>query len=185
VGHKALLWTEVVLVAALLLPLAGAVVSCWRVSRCPAPLEYRENVVILTTDLLLHGKNPYILENQPVYVNVFGLGYNWVTASVMRLVGSTDQFVAHRAVSIICALACSLALFMTLRRDGVGWLLCLAGSITWLFHLCVGLAPTARPDALGLLLFLASVLVPYYAHFSARSVAASTVLGICAFLTKP
>jgi len=182
---KRLYWAEAVLAAALLLLLTASAVSCWRVIHSPAPLEYREDAIILSTDLMLHGDSPYSLESQPVYINCYGLAYNSAVACVMRLTGSTDPFFVHRLMSIATMVACCLALFMTLRRDGVGWLLGLTGSITWLFHLSIGLTATARPDGLGLLLFFASMIVPWNSRFSKWGVMASVLFGILAFLTKP
>jgi hypothetical protein len=40
------------------------------------PNEYRESATLLTTDLLLKGGNPYALENQPEYTNVYGIFYH-------------------------------------------------------------------------------------------------------------
>jgi hypothetical protein len=72
-----------------------------------------------------------------------------------------------------------------LRKDGLGWLFSITGAVAWLFHLCAGLSPTARPDAMGLLLFLVGALFPYFDQFSLRSVILTSVLCVAALLTKP
>ena len=36
-------------------------------------LEYREYAVILSTDVLLEGLNPYAIELQPLAMNVYGI----------------------------------------------------------------------------------------------------------------
>src|SRR2546430_401639 len=48
-----------------------------------------------------------------------------------------------------------------------------------------GLSIVARPDSLGLFLFLASLVVPYRFRFSPSALLFSALLSILGFLTKP
>ena len=61
-------------------------------------MEYPENAVLFTADLVSRGENPYALEHRPVYVNGFGIGYYWVSSPFVRLFG--NSYLVLRAVSL-------------------------------------------------------------------------------------
>jgi hypothetical protein len=65
----------------------------------PVPVEYREGAILLTTDYILKGLNPYSLANQPLSMNVYGLGFNLVVLPFAAIFGNT--LAIHRAISII------------------------------------------------------------------------------------
>jgi hypothetical protein len=159
----------------------------------PAPQEYREAAIVLGSDRLLRGENPYALANQPVYTNIYGIGYHLVVYPLARVVGST--FLVHRAVSMAFALASCALVFATLRRARVDARLAFAAAALLYCDLALRVAPMrpaalpltilARPDAMGLFLFLLSLVVPWWKRFSTASLAVSATCAIAAFFTKP
>jgi hypothetical protein len=160
----------------------------------PAPQEYRESAILLTTDSLLRGVNPYALENQPVCTNVYGIAYHLVVYPFARLVGGAT-FIVHRSVSTAFVLLTCTMLYRAARWSGATRTLAFAGATLLYCDLasrCANLSMpalplsiTARPDSMGMALFLASVLVPWRRKFDNRGLIAAGVLGIAAFYTKP
>lgn len=149
----------------------------------PYQLEYREGAVLLTTEGLLRGINPYTLENNPLYINVYGIVYNLFVLSFAFLFG--NSLALHRIVSAIF-IFCQVGLVsLVLRQRKTDWLLAvIAGLFIWLGQLA-STSPLARPDTLGEFLFLGSLFVPYIFGFGPASVIAGLVFGIIGFYTKP
>ena len=154
----------------------------WANIRADHPLEYRENAVLLTADLLAQGANPYALEHRPVQVNGFGIGYFWITYPFVRVFGGT--FLTLRLVSLgFAAAACGL-LAWVMRVDRVSWRWALVAALLLLAQLGQGMSIVARPDGVGLFLFLASLVIPYGGRFRPGSLALGAGLAILAGLTK-
>lgn len=175
-----------------LAPIAGAVACgasallslAWALfnATVPWPLEYREGATVLATARWVEGFNPYALEQQPAFLAIYGFVYHLVAYPFAKLLGAT--FLTHRILSISLVIAAAAGLVAILRMEKVGWALALTGGFALLTSHGRDLMITARPDALGFLLFLASLAVPWLAGFSRRSLAASAALGILAFFTK-
>lgn len=175
------------LIAALLLLGVGLMVlGCVVMAFCatrPYPLECRENAPLLTTTLMTQGRNPYALAEQPVFINVYGIAYHWVVYPLARLFGSSFQL--HRFVSCLFVLLCALALVWAMRFDGIGWTLTVPAGAVLIADLSLGLHIVARPDSLGLFLFLLSVIVPYRARFRPSGLLAGGLAALLAFFSKP
>jgi len=155
----------------------------WTVIRIPDPVEYRENAVVITTELLLAGENPYDLQHQPLFINVYGLGYHWMVLPFAKIWG--PSLLLHRTISATFILLSCAVLYAGLRRTGVSWPLGLAAALLWLVHLARGLSLVSRPDSFGMFLFLLSVLVPFLWKFTPGSLCLSLLLGVSGFLAKP
>jgi hypothetical protein len=147
------------------------------------PYEYREGAIVLTTSLMLDGLNPYALELQPVFINVYGIAYHWVMLPMAMVFGST--FFAHRLVSLIALAGSALLLFKAMRRSGVSLSYSWLGALLMATFLSTDLSLSARPDALGLFLFLAALLIPWWTGFSVLGLAAGGFLSLLGFLAKP
>jgi hypothetical protein len=157
-----------------------------------APQEFRENAFLLSTHQLLIGENPYDVSSQPVYMNAYGIGYHLVAYPLAKVFGST--FWLHRLISSACIWGMLALLFAVMRRRGAGVALAMIGCVFLYADLAIRtsdypirsspLTITARPDALGMLLFLLSIIIPWWRGFSNRSLAVSGVLAIAALLTK-
>jgi hypothetical protein len=63
----------------------------------PYLVDSFESAMLLTTDLMLKGENPYALENMPLAINVYGINYHLVVYPFARLWGAT--LLVHRAVA--------------------------------------------------------------------------------------
>jgi hypothetical protein len=160
----------------------------------PGPQEYRESAMIVATDALARGENLYSIPNQPQLTNMYGIGYHALMAPIARLAGGST-FSAHRIVSTLLTLASCALIVAELRRQKLQWSLAIVAGVLLYLDLAVrgadlrqrALPETilARPDALGLLLFLLSVLIPLRFDFSSKSLGVSVALAVLALLTKP
>src|SRR5439155_3828837 len=149
----------------------------------PFPLEFRENAVLFTADLQNRGESPYALEHRPVFVNVYGIGYYWICYPFTRLFGCS--YTVLRLVSSAFILATCGLLTWALRIGGVSWIFAVVGGLFLFTQLGQGLSIVARPDGLGLFLFLASLVIPYRFRFRPSALFFSALLSILGFLTKP
>jgi hypothetical protein len=149
----------------------------------PFQNEYREGATLLSTAALLAGKNPYALANQPEYTNVYGIVYNLFVYPFARLFGNTLP--VHRGVSAGFVMGDCLLLFGIMRWMKIGVLVSVASTLIFYAHLLFYVTPLARPDAMGVFLFLIAIFAPLRFQYSTRSLALSIVSGILAFLVKP
>lgn len=147
------------------------------------PQEYRENAMILSTSLMLEGKNPYAVEVQPVYINDYGILYNLVVLPFAAAFGPT--FLVHRIVSVACIVLACACLFRLCRTSGISRAPALIAAAALFAQLSAGWSIVSRPDALGQLLFLGAVAIPYRYRFSRISLVLSGVLSALGFLAKP
>jgi hypothetical protein len=148
----------------------------------PYPLEYSEGAMLLTTDMLLHGENPYALENMPVAMNVYGIVYHFVVYPFARLWGAT--FLVHRAVSAVFILLSCIFFFVILRRHGINKLYSLSAVLILYASLLYRYTSISKPDGFGFFLFLLSAFIAYLMQYSTLSLVISVFLGILAFYTK-
>jgi hypothetical protein len=152
----------------------------------PGAQEGREAAIPLTTALLLAGGSPYDLAHLPALTNLYGLVYNFAVLPAAALWGPT--YAVHRTATLLFLLAGAALLCWVLRREGVGWPLALVGFAFYYLINATTYAISARPDTLGALLFLAAVSLvsaPRPGQPPFRVLAASAVLGVLAFYTKP
>ena len=146
------------------------------------PLDYNEGGMLVTTSAIAQGVNPYSLESQPSLISLYPVLYNIVVAPLSYIFGNT--FELHRVLSALFILgSCSLSYFLC-RRESGRRIESLAAAALVYAGLLYYSTPVASPNALGLLLFLGAITVPWINGFSARSLGVSIVLGILAFYTK-
>ena len=115
----------------------------------PHPVELSEGSMVMSTRLIMQGKNPWALERQPQSNNCYGAGYNLAAACFAKLAG-TASLASHRALSGVFILLSCLLLYAAVRLMGLGrleagWLIAIQYSC--LLYYC---SPLARPDAQGL-----------------------------------
>jgi len=147
------------------------------------PNEYREGAILLTTDLMVNGGNPYALANQPEYTNVYGIFYHLIVLPFAKWFGI--NFPVHRAVSAFFIWASCWIFFDAMRWQKVPWVFAFSSTLILYGHLLYFTTPLARPDSLGFFLFLSSLLIPWRCLYSFWSLLVSILLGVLAFLTKP
>jgi hypothetical protein len=149
----------------------------------PGPVEYREVANILMTGYLLHGKNPFSLNNQPLMNNNYGVFYNLVALPIVALFGNT--LAVNRIITLF---------FILLSCAIVGWVLikiktstpfAIAGGVLFLAFMLFYVGPITRGDCLGTFLFLVAGFVPFIQKFNTSSLILSGAMSILAFFTKP
>ncbi len=149
----------------------------------PFQMEYREGAIVLTGEAFLRGINPWAIENNPVYINVYGFFYNWLLMPFIWIFG--NQVWIYRAGSFLAILGQIGLLTAVLRQRQVRWSFCtIAAAFLWLGQIYYT-TPLARPDALGQFLFLASLLIPMLDKYSTKSIVVSGLMAVLGFYTKP
>lgn len=149
----------------------------------PYQMEYREGAIVLTTQAFLHGINPWALENNPIYINVYGFVYNFMILPFTLIFG--NKVWIYRLLSFL-AIQGQIALVMkVMRKKGIEWLwVVIAGLFIWLGQIYYT-TPLARPDAVGQFFFLLTLFLPWLSNFSPRSLVFSAIFGLLGFYTKP
>lgn len=150
----------------------------------PFQNEFREGAILLSTKALFAGINPYDLENQPQYTNVYGIFYNLIVYPFAKIFGL--NLPVHRVVTAFFIGSSCIGLFALMyKKMQISLLLCLSASTILYAQLIYLVSPLARPDSLGLFLFLCGLYIPYRYSFSRPSLILSIALGILGLLTKP
>jgi hypothetical protein len=147
------------------------------------PLTAPESQPLLNTYLILKGGNPYDLANQPEYTNVYGILYPFIVALIAKLFGI--NLIVHRGVSSFFIIASCGILFLVTRWMKIPLLLSFIATVIFYSHLILASSFIAKPDSLGLFLFLCSIVIPWRYKYSSLSLIISIGLGILAFMAKP
>ena len=151
--------------------------------RMPYPIEYREGAAPVMTQFLLKGENPFSLENQPLGTNNYGFVYNLVVLPFAALFGNT--LLVHRTVTFFFILLSCLLIFQTISRVNGDRFFALAGAVLTMMGLAALGGLGAYPNAMGVFLFLAGILIPFNRDFDPLALSLSAILCIMAFYTKP
>ncbi|PZV16471.1 MAG: hypothetical protein DCF20_08135 [Pseudanabaena sp.] len=150
----------------------------------PFQNEFREGAILLSTKSLFTGVNLYDLVNQPQFTNVYGIFYHLIVYPFAKIFGV--NLPVHRAVTAIFIISTCIGLFWLMYKQlKISFLLCLSGSIILYYQLIYLVNPLARPDGLGLFIFLCGLFIPWQYQFSTTSLIVSIILGILGLLTKP
>ncbi|MCK5632267.1 hypothetical protein KAH94_00800, partial [bacterium] len=150
----------------------------------PFPIVYREGAMIVPTDYLLKGGNPFSLASQPEHTNVYGIMYSLVVYPIAYFFGA--GIVVHRIVSGFFVLCSCILVFYAMQRKNGPVFFSFAGMLIFYIHLLTpGTCPLeAGPHSLGLFLFLCVVLVPFFLKYSYPSLFSSLLFGMFAFYSK-
>lgn len=149
----------------------------------PGPHEYREGAMLVTTQFLLEGKNPYAAEHLPLSTNAYGLLYNYAVYPLAARFGNT--FAVHRLVTAIFLLGSCTVLYLFLARISRNRLWALLGA-TLLYCLFVfSYGVCARPDYMGVFFYLLGIFLSWRWDFSRKSLALGFPFIFLAFMAKP
>lgn len=150
----------------------------------PYSSTFREAALQSTTSLLLHGINPYAVNLQPQYTNIYGIVYPLITWPFANLWGQT--LLVHRAVTAFFVFACCLCMFFVLFKKKVPLLLNISAVVMLYASLLYPgtSTPCVDPAAMGLFFMLLTIFIPYFMEYSRKSLVMSIVCGIIAFYTK-
>lgn len=148
----------------------------------PYPIELREGAAQVMIRFLLSRSNPFVLQNQPLAMNNYGLGYYLVVAPFAALLGNT--LFVHRSVTFISILLSALTGFFAiykLKRNIASGLACAA-------FILIGLITRggigAFPAAMSVFLFMMAVFIPFFKGFIPISLLLSILFSIAAFYSK-
>jgi len=148
----------------------------------PYPAEYREAAIVLSTDLLLNGKNQFALIHQPIYTNTYGIIYHLAVYPLAKLFGSS--FAIHRFASGIFLLVSLLLIHQAMLREKFTQVYIFCSLLFIYANMLLTVTPLSRPDTLGFLFMIVSILNVRKNEFSMTSIMISIIAGLCAFYTK-
>ena len=148
----------------------------------PGPQELNEPATWYGTWLLDQGRNPFTLKELPGAAQFFSPFYNYVILALKPILGI--DYPAHRIVNFICIVLILWLLGSRMRRLGTSWAVVVTSSalLYWMFSSNIMI--TARPDALGLLLFLVALVIPWERDYRPWPVVIGLVIAILAFHCK-
>jgi hypothetical protein len=158
-------------------------IYAWNVVSTYGPVGYREGANVLLTDYILHGKNPFVLMNQPLMNTNKGAFYNLLVVPFAAIFGNT--LALHRVISIIFVVLSSALVIWCLRKFNRKWALSISGGLLVMAGLLFYVGPTARADGLGTFLYMVSAIIPFLKKFDHKSLVISAASGTLAFFTKP
>lgn len=149
----------------------------------PWPIEYREGALLLTTDMMLKGGDPYALAAQPYYANAYGLLYNLIALPFAMIWGPT--LLVHRAVAGVFTIFSLLLISFVLYRLKTPWRYLLPALAVMYSCLLFGKTSLVEPASTGVFFYLLSVLIPLLMNFSVVSLGISALLVALVFCVKP
>jgi hypothetical protein len=155
----------------------------FRIVTDPNPQAYREGAMLLSTQYLLEGKNPFSLENMPLANNVYGIFYHIAVLPFAWILG--PGLLAHRLVSGISILASCFILYRVLLKSQTHPLYAAAATVILYAALLFNDSSLAKPCSLGTALFLGCLCIPYLCNYTTGSLTLSVLVGLLAFYTKP
>ncbi|SDU30681.1 hypothetical protein SAMN05444156_3196 [Verrucomicrobium sp. GAS474] len=167
--------------AAILLGLGAVAFLLWHIAR-PYPVEASEPSHILNTVLFVQGINPYAVPFHPEWLYVYGTLHNAVAYPFALLFGPT--FLLHRILSCLCLLLATGVLYRGMRLDRISPALAGFGALLFFIHFAFSVTITAKGNAVAILCYLLSVVVPYAGRFRPGSLAAGALFSVLAFYSK-
>ncbi|HVS51869.1 MAG TPA: hypothetical protein VHD62_05890 [Opitutaceae bacterium] len=148
----------------------------------PGPQEINEPATWHQTYLLSCGRNPFTADELPGSTQFFGPLYSYVVLALKPLFGS--GYVGHRFVNFLCIVASLWLVGAAMRRRGAS-LGVIFTSLSVLYWIVLdNIMVTARPDALGWLLFLVGLLVPAACDYALGAALLGLVCAVLAFQCK-
>ena len=147
------------------------------------PLDYRENTDFYRTMLVTAGRNLYDSTSLPFSHGQYGFVFDYVAAPLTLMLGpglAPTRLVAGLAIILTAAL---LALYAQ-RRTGDRLLSFAVFALVYVSSFTHPGIYLGFPNALGVLFFLLSVLVPLLGGFRAGALAAGIAAALLGFYTK-
>ena len=154
----------------------------WQIIVAPVPLDLYEGTMLLVTGIIADGGNPYTREFQPYAADVYPPLYNLLVAPLSHVFGNSFQL--HRSVSaffIVCAAA--LAALATWKKSASRQQGFAAGVMLYAALLFYA-TPVSSTNAVGMVVFLAGLIVPWWRGFSNGSLLFALLCGLLAFYAK-
>jgi hypothetical protein len=149
----------------------------------PYPQGLREGAMMVSTQALLKGLNPYAISLQPQLMNQYGIVFPLAVWPWAKVFGPT--MLVHRAVLAFFILACCALVFLVLQKMKIPYVLnfwavlMLYGSLLY-----PGTSTPVDPGAMGTFFFLLTVFIPWLGKYSYPSLVLSILCALLAFYTK-
>lgn len=154
-----------------------------KITTFPYQNELREGAPLSVYPLISQGGDPYMMENLPKYMDAYGIIYNLFTVPFANILGNDIN--TYRFFSLFCYIATLGLIYLALKKLALSKIQIILGLLTYVsFTLSMDFALAVRPDGLGLLLFLGSIIIPYYLNYNKVSIILSVLLSLLAFYTK-
>ena len=176
-------WMNWLFIAGLVFFIGWLLLYAWNVIITVGPVGYREGANVLLTDYILHGKNPFVLMNQPLMNTNKGIFYNLLMVPFATVFG--DTLALHRIISILFIILSAGVVIWCLRYFNIKETVSLTGGALVFAGLLFYVGPTARADGLGTFLYLISGFMPFFRKFDRNSLIISAAISILSFFTKP
>ena len=154
----------------------------YRVVTFPFQLEYRESAPLLIIDAINKGVLPYNINALPYYSDLYGIVHPLLTYPFTFFLG--NNLITFKLVSMICIFFSCFILFRSLKKISNSYVIAITLSILYYGLSLFQYTPICRADALGLLFFTISIILPFIKNFSFRSLLISGICSILAFHTK-
>jgi hypothetical protein len=150
----------------------------------PWPLSQNESMMLSSTQLMVKGENPYGFESRPAAINVYGILYP-LTVAPWALLFRGHELLVHRMLSAIFILGATALIYLASRRAGAFPAMAAFVSLNFYAQQLYRDNALARPDSLGLLLFLGSLFLALLGPPKTSRLIGSALLGAAAFYAKP
>lgn len=180
---KPLLWSRILLVIGATISILWSIYFSVTTIFIPYQIEFREGTALVLTKILLGRGNPFSLENQPLGMTNYGLGYNLAVLPFALILGNT--LAVHRAVTFVFILLTGLLIFLSLYKFSREPALALACSAFVITGLIANGGIGAFPSAMGTFLFYLAILVPFTRSFDKAGLLVSVLASLASFYTKP
>jgi len=176
-------WQTALALFALALALAVTIRFHRDLVNAPFPLDSHEPAQAILAQGVAQGVDFTAMGNLPRYSEVYGPLYPALAGALCAHGWACDVRGQRALVALLLGMVL-VVLALLSRRLGVPWLET-ACVVSWAYELLlINVTPIARPDALGLLLWISGLAVPFLLDYSLASLGAATVLFTLAAATK-
>ncbi len=150
----------------------------------PYPSALREGAMMINTDALLHGLNPYDISLQPRYMNQYGIMFPLIACPWAKVFGNT--MLVHRTIIAFFIWASCSLVFLVNRRLEIPPLLNMWAVLMFYASLTYPgtSTPSIDPGSTGMFFMLLTVFIPWACRYSYPSLIISILIGLVAFYTK-
>jgi hypothetical protein len=149
----------------------------------PDQIEYREGAAQVVTELLLEGRNPFAIENQPLGMTNYGILFSLAAWPLARVFGNT--LILHRVITFAFLFLSACMVARTAFLASKQTVLSLAAAALAAAALATRGGLGAYPSSMGAFFFIAATAVPYMRGFDRRGLLSSGVLCLLTFYSKP
>lgn len=178
--------SKFLLILGAFLSISWSVYFMYRTVLIPHQLTTLEGAANVHTWFYLRGMNPFMLENQPIGITLYGFVYNLIVFPFAAMFGNTPA--VHRAVNLVFIILSSMVYYTVIykeKKNHVVALLCSALVMVSLAGIQGLGGISAYPAPTGTFFFIAAVFIPFLFAFDAKSLALSILFTLAGFYVKP